>query len=198
MTDPQESDPSAEGPGMPAGPGIPAGPVGTRWPEVIGILGIILSVIIFIDKLDDLITLSWTAEQWRVLLGADLARLVVESLPPMAVRLVTSLAHMALGVLLFAGCLALRRRRRAGITRCRVWAALAIVWVVLEVGWAAWWLSHRTEEITRWAGISPGVWQGYAEFGIAVALVLLLAFPVFLLIWFGRREIRAEYETWPA
>jgi hypothetical protein len=192
MTDSQEADPST------AGAGIPAGPVPSRWPDVIGAIGIVLSAIIFIDKLDDLLTLTWTQEQWRGLVGADLANLIVDSLPPLAVRLVTSLAHMALAVLLLAGCLALRRRRRAGIARCRVWAALAIVWVTLEIGWAAWWLSQRTEEITRAAGVSPAAWQGYAAFGIAVALVLLLAFPVFLLIWFARRDVKAEYETWPA
>lgn len=192
MTDSQEADPGA------ASAEAPTGRAGASWPDVIGILGIILAVIIFIDKLDDLVTLTWTAEQWRGLVGADLADLIVGSLPPLAVRLVTSLAHMALGVLLFAGCLALRRRRRPGITRCRAWAALAIVWVTLEVGWAAWWLAQRSEHISRAAGISPATWQGYAEFGIAVALVLLLAFPVFLLIWLGRSDIKAEYETWPA
>jgi hypothetical protein len=165
---------------------------------VIGILGIILSVLIFVDKLDDLVTLTWTEERWRAVFGADLADLIVRSLPPLAVRLVTSLVRTALAVLLFAGCLALRRRRRVGVSRCRTWAALAIAWVALEMGWAAWWLSQRTEEIADVAGISPAVWQGYAEFGIAVALVLLLAFPVFLLMWFAKSDVKVEYEGWPA
>lgn len=189
MTDSSEADPAT---------GTPASPACSRWPDVIGILGIILCVIIFVDKLDDLATLTWTQERWRALVGADLADLIIRSLPPVGVRLVTSLAHMVLAVILFAACLALRRRRRAGVSRCRAWAGLAIVWVVLEIGWAAWWLAQRTEAIAGAAGISPAAWQGYAGFGIAVALVLLLAFPVFLLVWLGRSEVKAEYEGWPA
>lgn len=166
----------------------------TRWPEVIGILGIILSVIIFVDKLDDLVTLTWTEEEWKRFVGADLAVVVVSALPPVAWRLVSSLAHMALAVLLFVGSLALRRRRRVGVSRCRAWAVLAIAWVAVEIGWAIWWLSRYSGGI---AGVSPATWQGYAAFGIAVALAILLAFPAFMLIWFARHEVRAEYHTWP-
>lgn len=192
MNDAREPDPST------VGAGSSARPARSNWPEVIGIIGIILSAIIFIDKLDDLAMLNWTQEQWRGLVGANLAELIVGSLPPVAVRLVTAVAHMALAVLLFAGCVALRRRRRVGVSRCRAWAALAIVWVLLEVGWAAWWLSQRTDEVARVAGMSPSTWLGYAGFGIAVALALLLAFPVFLLIWLARPGVKAEHETWPA
>ena len=71
---------------------------------------------------------------------------------------------------------------------------LAIGWVVLEMGWAIWWLSRYTGQIM---GIPPATLQGYAAFGIAVALVVLLAFPVFLLIWLARIDVRAEYEAWP-
>jgi hypothetical protein len=166
----------------------------SSWPDVIGIIGIILSVIIFVDKLDDLMTLTWTEEQWSRLLGTPLAETIVRSLPPVGWRLVSSVAQMALAVLLLSGSLALRRRRRAGISRCRTWAMLAIAWVAVEIGWAIWWLSRYPEGLI---GIPAATWQGFAAFGIAVALVLLLAFPVFLLIWFSRGEVRAEYEGWP-
>ncbi len=166
----------------------------SRWPEVIGIIGIILSVIIFVDKLDDLLTLTWTEDKWTRVVGADLADLIVRSLPPLGWRLASSLVHMALAVLLFAGSLALRGRRRSGVSRCRAWAVLAIGWVAVEIGWAIWWLSRYTGGIM---GIAPATWQGYAAFGIAVALVILLAFPVFLLIWLSRSHVRVEYEGWP-
>jgi hypothetical protein len=166
----------------------------SRWPEVIGVIGIILSVIIFIDKLDDLVTLTWTEEDWSRLVGSYVADAIVRSLPPVGWRLVSSLVQMALGVLLFGGSLGLRRRRRSGVSRCRAWAVLAIAWVAVEIAWAIWWFSQHPG---GFMGIPASTWQGYAAFGIAVALVILLAFPVFLLIWFSRSDVRAEYESWP-
>lgn len=167
---------------------------GSRWPQVIGLIGLILSVIIFVDKLDELVTLTWTEEQWTRAVGEDLAALIVSALPPLGWRLASSLAHIALAVLLFAASLALRGRRRSGVSRCRAWAMLAIGWVVVEMGWAIWWLSRYEGEIM---GVAPATWQGNAAFGIAVALVVLLAFPVFLLVWLSRGDVRAEYEAWP-
>jgi len=38
--------------------------------------------------------------------------------------------------------------------------------------------------------------QGYVAFGLVLALALLLAFPVFLLVWFSAPTVRAEYERW--
>jgi hypothetical protein len=166
----------------------------SRWPEVIGIIGIILSVIIFLDKLDDLATLTWTEEEWARFVGGPLADAIVRALPPVGWRLASSLAQIALAVFLFAGSLALRKRRRTGVSRCRTWAVIAIVWVAVEMAAAIWWLSQYPG---GFMGIPPATWQGYAAFGIAVALVVLLAFPVFLLIWFSRSEVREEYERWP-
>jgi hypothetical protein len=66
-------------------------------------------------------------------------------------------------------------------------------WVAVEIGWVVWWLSRFTGEIT---GIAQATWQGYAAFGITAALAILLAFPVFLLIWLYRSHVRAEYVGW--
>lgn len=165
----------------------------SRWPDVIGIVGLILSAIMFFDKLNDLATLTWTEEQWSRFVGAELADVIVRSLPPRGIRVVSSVVHMALAILLFTGSWALRGRRRSGVYQCRAWAMLAIVWVAVEIGWAIWWLSRFTGEIM---GIAQATWQGYAAFGITAALVILLAFPVFQLIWLSRDEVRAEYEVW--
>jgi hypothetical protein len=166
----------------------------SRWPDVIGIIGLVLSAIMFFDKLNDLVTLTWTEEQWSRFVGTDLADVIVRSLPPRGVRLVSSVVHMALAILLFTGSLALRGRRRSAVDKCRVWATLAIGWVAVEIGWAIWWLSRFTGEIM---GVAQATWQGYAAFGIALALLILLAYPVFLLTWLSRSHVRAEYTGWP-
>lgn len=165
----------------------------SRWPEAIGIIGIVLAIIAFLDKLDDLVTLAWTEEEWSRLVGAPLADAIVRALPPVGWRLTSSLVQMTLAVLLFMGSLGLRRRQRSGVSKCRTWAVLAIAWAAVEIGWAIWWLSRYPTDVM---GIPPSTWQGFAAFGIAVALVILLAFPVFLLVWFSRDEVRAEYESW--
>lgn len=165
----------------------------SRWPEVIGIIGIVLSVVMVADKVDDVLTLGWAEEDWRRIFGAYLTDIVTDAMPPAGWRLVSSVAHIGLGVLLFVGSIGLRRHRRSAVAKCRLWALLAIVWVAVEIGWAIWWLSGYTGQV---AGVSAAEWQGYAAFGIAVAVVILLAFPLFLLVWLARREVRAEYESW--
>lgn len=185
MTGPQEFDGGA--------PTSENGPR-PRWPGVVGTIGMILGVIIFLDKIDDLVTLTWTEEDWRRIFAPDIAEVIARARPPQAWRLVSHLVQMGLGVLLFVGSIVLRRRRRAGVRLCRVWAWLAIVWAVVTIGWAIWWLQQFGGEM---ADVSLVGWQGYAAFGIVLALVLMLAFPVFLLVWFSKLDIWAEYATWP-
>jgi peptidoglycan biosynthesis protein MviN/MurJ (putative lipid II flippase) len=139
-------------------------------------------------------TLRWTVEDWRRFFAPGIAELIVSAAPPVGWRLLSGLTQIALGVLLFFGSLALRRRTRWGIHLCRLWAWFAIVWAAITMGWAAWWLLHYASEIRGDAIIN---WQGYAVFGIVLAFVLTLAFPVFLLVWLSKRVVRAEYESWP-
>lgn len=167
---------------------------GSRWPNVIGTIGIVVAAIMFLDKVEDLSHLLWTAEDWRRLFSPDIADLIVRATPPLVWRLGIIAAELALAVLLIIGSVALRRRRRSGVSLSRVWAWLAIVWVVLIMARGVWWLLRFQGEIV---GIPYATWQGFAVLGILMALALLLAWPVFLLVWFARPEIRAEVAEWP-
>jgi hypothetical protein len=160
---------------------------------VIGTIGIILGIIIFVDQIDDLLTLTWTEEQWGRVFAPGIAELIVQATPPVGWQLSSALIQMGLGVLLFVGSVGLRRRSRPGVYLSRLWAWLAIGWTVLSMGWGIWWLQRHAGEIS---GLSQVSWQGYAAFGIVLALVLLLAYPVFLLLWFSKADVRAECETW--
>lgn len=165
-----------------------------QWPRVIGTIGIILGIIIFIDKIDDLVTLTWSAADWQTIFAPDIAELIVRASRPVGWHLLSGVVQMGLGVFLVVASIALRRRRRAGVSLCRVWAWLAIAWAVTAMGWAIWWLPRHAAEIP---GLSLASWQAWAVFGIVFALVLILAFPVFLLLWFSKLDVRAEVETWP-
>jgi len=157
-----------------------------KWPKVIGTIGVVMGALILFDQLDDLATLSWTEDDWRRIFAPDIAELIVRSMPSTGWRLFTIIVQMGLGVLLVVGSLALRRRARRGIYLCRLWAWLAIAWSVFVMGRAAWWIQQYAGESR---GIPPASWQAFGMFGIGLALVLLLTFPVFLLVWFSNHDV---------
>jgi hypothetical protein len=164
----------------------------SRWPITIGTIGVILGVVLILDNVDDLITLRWTATEWQRLLGPYIADWIARTLPPAGWRLVSALVQIGLGGLLIVASVGLRRRSRVGVSRCRLWAWLAIGWTVVAIGLGTLWLFRRAELPSL---ASPGV-GGYVAFGLALALVLLLAFPVFLLVWLSLPHVRAEWEAW--
>ena len=167
-----------------------------RWPRVVGTIGIIAGVLMFLDKLDDVVMLPLlrSGDWWANLLGKELADYVMGWMPSTPWIVAASLIGMALGALLFVGGLQLRRCRRSGVTLCRTWSWLAIAWLLVEMSRVLWWFSGHADELRA---LAPGDWQGSAVFGILVALIVLAAFPVFLLSWFSRPAIRAQLAGWP-
>ena len=182
----------SENPGSEATP-IPAAPP-VRWPKIVGVVGMVLGAIIFIDKLDDLVMyLTWTEADWERFLGAALTNFVMEAMPPAWFQVVTALFEMGLGALLVVGSLRVWRQRGSGIRLCRVWARIAIVYAVLVMVWVIWWLQS-------WWGEIPGMPEGslgVAIYGILLALAIMITYPVFLLIWFSKPDVQAAYGTWP-
>jgi hypothetical protein len=164
-----------------------------RWPVVIGTIGLVLGALSIIDKLDDLMTLWWTAEDWEQIFAPAVADLIVRSVPPVGWRVVSVLVELALAALLVFASLGLRRRSPGSVPRLRLWAWLAVAWAVVAVGLGGWWLQQRGG-LSSVTGVEH--WQGYAVFGLAVAGVLLIAFPVFVLAWLARPDVRAEFERW--
>lgn len=178
-------------------PGLPVSrltnPLLPRWPHVIGTIGIVLGVLIFLDQIDDLWMLTWTEEDLRRVFSPEIGALIAAAMRPKGWQLVSTVIQMGLGLLLVVGSLRLKRRRQSGIALCRSWAWLAIAWAVAVIGWGTWLLSRYSGEIP---GVSIVSWQTAAVLGIGFALVLLLAFPVFLLVWLAKSEVREEYSSW--
>lgn len=166
-----------------------------RWPRTVGAIGLVVGAIMVLDQVDELLLpLFWDTGGWRRLVGGEVADLLMRSMPPRVWVVAASLVKMALGVLLMVGSLRLRRLRRSGVTLCRAWAGLAIAWLAVEMGWAVVWFSHHAGEIP---GLPAQGWQSAATCGVALALVLLLAWPVCLLVWFAKPEVREEIAGWP-
>ena len=96
-------------------------------------------------------------------------------------------------MLLFVGSVGLRRHRPVGVSLCRLWSWLAIVWVMVQMARGALWLRQLGGEVPVLGVVSS---QAFALVGVALAVAILLAFPVFLLVWLSKAAVRAEYETW--
>lgn len=166
-----------------------------QWPRVLGVVGGVLGALMFLDKLDDLfVTKVLPMRELSGLIGSEATELIVRT-SPAGWRLASFLVAGSLGILLLVGSVRLSHRSPSGVTFCAVWAWMAMGWALVETIRAA--VVLRT--LAASAPVIRGVdWTGFAGMGIAVALVVMLAYPVFLLIWFSLPSVRAEYSAWRA
>ena len=164
-----------------------------RWPTVIGTIGIVIGILLLIDTADDVLTLQWTAENWRRIFAPEIADAIARAMPSVGMRILSTGVQVALAALLVVGCLRLRRRSRAGVAQGRLWAWLAIAWVIIQTMRGAVWLRQFGDDLPSLGAVTPHV---YVLFAGALAVAILLAFPVFLLVWLSRPAVRAEYERW--
>ena len=171
-----------------------ARPAGSSWPGVVGGLGILVALVLLVDKLEDLLQLTlWPSEAWRQRFTPALADLVVQSMPPAAWTIPAALVGVALALLLLVGSIGVLRRRRQGVALCRTWSTLAILWGLVEIVVASVLLQRLALEAPQ---LVPAGWAGSVATGIFLALVLVLAFPVFLLLWFARPAVRRDTDGW--
>jgi len=167
----------------------------SKWPKVIGTLGVVLGALMVLDTLDDLLfQLFWNEEDWAAWVGADIARSIVASMPPLAWALFSAVVQIGLGAYLVAGSLRLRRHQASGIEMCRTWAKVTVAWIIVSMGLALWWVGRIAGEF---AGATQAQVESAALYGVALAALLLLAYPLVLLYWFSKDGIRAETAVWP-
>ncbi len=166
----------------------------SRWPGVLGVIGMVLGGLTLLDKASDLLwLLVWSEGDWYRVLPSQLARLVVSVMPPTAWIAITTLIWIALSVLLINGSLELYRRHRSGILRSRLWARLAIGWIAVEWTVGLWWFTTIADDLST---VAPAGWQATAVPAILLVLALMLAYPVFLLVWLGRPSVAHEHAGW--
>ena len=167
----------------------------SRWPKVVGTIGVVLGAIMSIDKINDLavVPLIWGEESRQFLFGLEMGELIARTVPRWTWISFYILCGMALGMLLIVASLRLRRRSPSGITLCRAWAWLSIVWLAVALTWVLWWLGRHGDEISKFAEAG---WQTETALGGALAVTLLLAYPVFLLVWLSRGAVKEDYSTW--
>ena len=169
--------------------------VESRWPNVIGMIGIILGALIALDQFDDLlIHLWWNEADWAGYVGPDIADLIMRAAGSIYGRIFASIAQLCLGILLVVASVRLRARRRSGGFLSQTWAWLAIAYAIIEIGTAALVLSAWSEEVVQIAGAG---WEAWVAYGLWAALATMIAWPLFLLIWFARQTVKSEIAGWP-
>jgi hypothetical protein len=173
---------------------LPVYPRDTRWPKALGIISIILGVLGILAGF----------------IGAS-AGLIVKTLQAMVEdkgavdwnavsRAVTWLARISLvsailAVVLLVVGVGLVRRRAWAIPLGKTWAVLQIIVAILGTG-----MSHMIQrsiaEAIQQAGTTGRMPIGTSPAATAWSLLWGCALPVFMLIWFARREIREEVAAW--
>ncbi len=166
----------------------------SKWPTVIGTLRVVLGILMVFDTLDDLLFQLFTNEEdWAQWVGGDIARSISVSMPPLVWAILSAVIQTGLGGYLIAGSLRLRRRKASSVEICRTWAKATVLWVLVSMGLALWW-------VARIAGDFPGATQAEVEsaalVGVALASLLLLAYPLFLLYWCSKDAIQSETAAW--
>ena len=166
----------------------------SRWPGVLGLVGIIIAVLMFWDALSDLIQVfTWDEQDWVRMLGAETAALIEKFAPPVGYQVASGLINLELSILLFVASILLLRRQRVGVTLSRVWAWLVLPLLAIQMLLVLTWMKQHL------AGLLRPEWQ-VSESTIVIwtvfVFLILAAYPVFLLAWLGRPSVRGDYATW--
>ncbi|MBN1490611.1 MAG: hypothetical protein JXA69_11900 [Phycisphaerae bacterium] len=174
-------------------------PARSTWPTVVGILAIVFGAVTIIfgvfglvsTSFEDFFLSSMSPEQ-----AAETQRITASYQPWM---IGSACVALVLAILLLVSGIGVVQRRRPGARRLRVWAYLSIPYAVAAMIMQAV-LQSELIEVTQ-AGIGPTGTPGVLEEIIVVPMLLFglawsCAGPVFVLVWFSRKSIKAEVADW--
>jgi hypothetical protein len=184
MTEPPPAYPPTPPPPPPPPPPYPQRP--SSWPKVIGIISIVLAGLGLICT-----PIGLATRQAAGPAGAE----AMAGAPAWyaTYQVVSALAGIVVAALLLVAGILLCKRRPAGRT---MHIAYAILNIVVAVG-------NVIAAVTAASNIDTGPNEA-ALFvpvligGMVVGLVIGLAYPVFLLVWFTRTKVRDEVAAWTA
>ena len=160
------------------------------WPTVVGIISLCIGVGFGL----------WTTVALIINaagLGNAQQREMMESVPEWvkSLQLASGLFAIATYVLLAIGGAALLKRRRLGRTLHVAYALAGIVMAIAGTAITVTMMNHMQAPAN-----TPGEMQQIFRIsmivGAIIGLPIALAYPVFLLIWFGRAKIKQHVQTW--
>ncbi len=181
-------------------------PKPSSWPMVLGIIAIILGLL---ATLQGCMGLGWPAlaALFTSALPEEQARMMdaTKSLAPQ--MMILAGLTMAIAIVLLIGGIGLTKRSPRSPKTCRIWAGLKMLLVIYSsiVGYLVQQaqmeaMQRMLEEDPNTAGMMPGFFGTLmAIIGPVIfvfAIVWGWALPIFMLIWFSRRKIKAEVAQW--
>ncbi|WP_432798148.1 hypothetical protein [Poriferisphaera sp. WC338] len=199
-----ENDPNAQPPLSPQVPPTQPGAIAVQkqpiWPTVIGVIGIILSAFGFLGVFG-------IALLWFVYLLPDnpfSQSQPQQELWAVLTQTIFQLIFLALCVYLLIGCIKLLKRDAAAGSIMPQWASMYIFIAVLSVVFniVFTYLNFQQQFQSSGAGganeefVQTAAIIGAVVGGI-IGLLFALAYPLFVLIWFKRKAIKNQIETWP-
>ncbi len=173
---------------------------GSNWPDIMGIIAIILGAIGILSKMGAIFYPLIRPVAVNVI-SRNVPPGTIESflgfLPDTMVVMFSGLIEMALAILLLLGGWWLKNRRRLGIQVLKIWAWISIPWAILETGFANLMVRRLIPNLPH-AGSWDWPVEGFVHVGLFFGLMVSLAIPIFVLAWFGSRTIASEVSDWPA
>jgi len=190
----------------PSAPPTTAGPLpppetSATWATVIGVVAIVLGVLGTFGGIWGILSPLLMQYFDQVMPGYGLVTETTRAWAAWTISL--SAVAAVLGLLLLAGGVGLVRRRHWSRAALICWALLKIILAVANglVVWAV--QQHALQEQSRMLGpgFAPGgpgatTVEAVAVLGMALTILWGWALPVFLLIWFSRRSIKAQMAQW--
>lgn len=197
MTPPQETTPPQHVT-PPRQPGEIGGMEdGPRWPKIIGIISIVLGIGGCLGGVWGFLT-PMLMRKWAEHVPPEQAAALgnVEAWGKW-IAISSALTLLIALVLLVAG-IALVKRRRYAIKLTRIWAVSKMLFALVStyVGYII--QQEQFEQMSQQNPVLSG--SPFVDIalvvGVAFGLVWGCAFPMFVLIWFSRSKVKAEYSQW--
>jgi hypothetical protein len=173
----------------PTQPGaLPVAEPATKWPTVLGIIGIIVGVLGAMSAAWGIVSFSLFPEMMRAMPPEAVA--AMEKMKGLTIAL--SAVGLPVAVLLLASGIGLVRRRRWSVSTAKIWAALRILVAIAGSVGGVLMQDAMMQGNPGMAGMPAGFMRTMQMIGFAWGCGL----PVFFLIWLSRAKIKAEVASW--
>lgn len=180
-------------------------PAKRTWHKTLGIIALIFGVLAILGAITTPVTMLVTKTSLRSMIeqGADPVAIDAYLERQSTHSILQGIGNGLLGILLTVGGVLLMKQKRAASPLLQVWAVAKIaIGIYFLIGNA----SLMKEQLVIQAGVTGmdastteivnSVTSAIAWGGLFFGIVLLIALPLFLLIWFNRKPIKVEVATW--
>ena len=181
-------------------------PKPSSWPMVIGVIAIVFGSL---AALGGCMGLGWplVAGLFTSVMPEEQAEMMDATTALMPLMMVSSGLGMPVAIVLLIGGIGLTKRKAGSPKTCKIWAGLKmllvvyssiVAYLVQQAQMEA--MQRMLEEDPNASAAMPGFFGTFMAIIAPLTLVFGIlwgwALPIFMLIWFSRRKIKAEIAQW--